>query len=455
MGNGLVEQLSKIDAKQLAKILWEHAQLDELLYEKCEMLVAAKEEGKLKTLVKKKLAKLSNSSVFYDWRHAESFANEIDNLRDTILNAILPNDAELAAGLFEELIACDGAIIESVDDSNGSVGCVLQEAVNDWRMAWEQIASREVKVLAEKVFKAHMENDYGIRDDIILIFSKALGQEGIEHIEQKLKSQLSVQDDEKYSQSRVRRGLINIAEYKQDMNAYIEHLTESGKYFNSMILDQIVEHFILYNRAEEAIEWLDKYQDSEDRAYSHDRLLLKANQSLGDQEAVKECHWNLFNSFLDIENFNSVLALSDENEQVDYRKAAIKKALSHRDAISAMSFLTKINAFEPAVELFHKKYQGIDGDCYYQLQNLAVSFEENQNYLETILIYRRLAESILERAKSKCYHYAVSYLKKAERLSANVTSWKYDPTSLEFIDQLRQQHGRKYAFWSKYEDESK
>ena len=100
----LFNELSKIKAKQLAKLLWEHAQTDSVLYEKCSLLAASKKSNKLETLVREKLASFSSSTCFYDWRSVGTFASELDYVRDIIVSSILPDSPELAAELLEEFV---------------------------------------------------------------------------------------------------------------------------------------------------------------------------------------------------------------------------------------------------------------------------------------------------------------------------------------------------------------
>ncbi len=448
----LEKELSKLTVKKLADLLSEHSQSDTELHEKCELLLASKEINNMAKLIREKIRSIVSGKKFYDWRHAHAFSSVLNHLRTSIVNEILPKNPKLAADLLEEIILNDSAIIDSVDDSSGYMGQVFYDIVEDWGHAWEKIVPRDEIALADKVFTTFMGNNYGVRDNIIKKFSNALGDKGINHIEQKLNNLFNSKNDDSYRYLTIRIGLQEIAEIRQDMTMYIKYATDSGKVFNSMILDKIIEHFIEYDRPSEALDWLNKYKDSKDKAFSHDRLMLKVNQCLGNIEAIKENHWTLFCKSLSIDNFTSLIDLLDQKEKVNYRKKAIKIALNYSDVLDAINFLQLINEFDQATHLLHHQYHSINGDWYSQLQAIANHFEEKKYYLETVLIYRRLAESILKRAKSTIYHYAVSYLKKAKKLESEIVNWDKYPKSSEYIPQLREIHGRKYAFWSKFED---
>ena len=327
----------------------------------------------------------------------------------------------------------------------------MRAVVSDWGLAWEQVNSPDPVALADRVYSAFMGNHYGIRDEIFHDFEKALGATGIEIIEQRLKEALATQKSDSYHQSTIRIGLTHIAEIKQDMDMYIEHKTDSGKYFNGILLSDIVQKFLACGRAEEAIEWLTQYKGTDNQASQHDYLMLEANQKLGNLEAVKESHWQLFTKHLDLKDFEAVIKLSDAKACKDYTKKAIQTALKYHNVSSAVNFLLAINELSSAIALFHQKYNSIDGEWYDELKNMAKLFEKQQCYLEAILIYRRLAESILDRAKSKIYHYAVSYIEKAQKLAEKVDNWQQYPTSPIFIEEIRQAHKLKRAFWAQYD----
>jgi len=89
---------------------------------------------------------------------------------------------------------------------------------------------------------------------------------------------------------------------------------------------------------------------------------------------------------------------------------------------------------------------------YLILLSLAETMESEKRHLVSILIYRSLLLSILERAYTKAYPHGVRYLKKLDKLSKIIINWKEFNTHEAFKKQIKEAHGRKRSFWSQYEE---
>ena len=87
-------------------------------------------------------------------------------------------------------------------------------------------------------------------------------------------------------------------------------------------------------------------------------------------------------------------------------------------------------------------------------QKLIVLEAENLADAEFLISVGKVEEAerlILERGYTKAYPHGVRYLKKLDKLATSVTQWmKFDNHKI-FKDQIYLSHGRKYSFWSKYE----
>jgi hypothetical protein len=77
--------------------------------------------------------------------------------------------------------------------------------------------------------------------------------------------------------------------------------------------------------------------------------------------------------------------------------------------------------------------------------------DKDKRTLTATLIYRALLDSILARAKSKIYGHGVRYLKKLDKLASAITDWEDITPHTSYLAELRRVHGRKHAFWSRYE----
>jgi hypothetical protein len=82
---------------------------------------------------------------------------------------------------------------------------------------------------------------------------------------------------------------------------------------------------------------------------------------------------------------------------------------------------------------------------------LAEHLEAKGLYLAAVMIYRALLEANLAKALSKYYSHGVRYLRRLDALANHVSDWRGIEPHAEYAQNIRQQHGRKPAFWAKYE----
>ncbi len=93
----------------------------------------------------------------------------------------------------------------------------------------------------------------------------------------------------------------------------------------------------------------------------------------------------------------------------------------------------------------------LNGDHYKFLLPLAETFASLARPLTASLLYRALLDSLLPRARATTYGHGARYLRKLDLLAKTVSNWGDIEPHTVYIEQLRQQHGRKTSFWSRYE----
>lgn len=92
----------------------------------------------------------------------------------------------------------------------------------------------------------------------------------------------------------------------------------------------------------------------------------------------------------------------------------------------------------------------IDGYSYLILLSFIQAFELHSRFLAMYVLYKQLLESILARAQSKYYSYGIKYLRKMDVLAKKIMEWKQVESHQEYFIKMRQSHGKKTCFWSKY-----
>ncbi len=180
-----IETLVSLGTKRLAEILHEHAHDDPRLLEKLESILAeapsvrVKPSGTMLGSIERRLAMLVEMDGYRDWRAAASVGADIDTIRQDIMESVLAEDPESAAGLLEQLVDLEHFLFETADDSDGEISGALRAVVDDWGRAWAHVADRDAETVAELVFDAFTDNEYGVLDEVIPAFEEALGIDGL------------------------------------------------------------------------------------------------------------------------------------------------------------------------------------------------------------------------------------------------------------------------------------
>ena len=112
----------------------------------------------------------------------------------------------------------------------------------------------------------------------------------------------------------------------------------------------------------------------------------------------------------------------------------------------ALAFFIDWPALERADRLVHDRFSEFNGAAYYTLRP-AVEALEGKYPEATMLLYRRMIESVLDRGSSKQYPDAARDLQSCARLAPRIREAIPIEAHATFVARLRKEHGRKYGFW--------
>lgn len=202
-----------------------------------------------------------------------------------------------------------------------------------------------------------------------------------------------------------------------------------------------------------AYSWLNKIPENETfQSHERDQLLQEIYRRQGDDEKLTKLLYRKFRSYHSNKTLEDLLAVigSDRRDETISKEIVLILAnpvFCESDA----EFLISVGKVEEAERLILERAEQLDGNYYGSLLSLAKTMESENRNLAATLIYRSLLISILERGYTKAYTHGVRYLKKLDKLATSITHWmKFDNHKI-FKDQIYLSHGRKYSFWSKYE----
>jgi len=128
---------------------------------------------------------------------------------------------------------------------------------------------------------------------------------------------------------------------------------------------------------------------------------------------------------------------------------AIAAARGHPDVHRALPLLADL-ASEIAAELVHRRLGELRGEADFVLRPVADRLAETHP-VAAILLYREMADTVLRRAQSLQYDYAVLDLVAAERLVPNVKDWLGHLSQEAYRRRVATEHRQKRAFWQRME----
>jgi hypothetical protein len=444
----MVDQVERLGARRLAEIVVNHCHRDERLHQTVRIALAASTpDGPLVKTLATEIDAVRASRHFYGYRESNVLTQELDRIRQGITEYLLPAQPRAAAELLGRLIRLDANVYERSDDSDGVIGDAIGEAVTDCGRAWAADPERDRKILAAEVFDLFTTDEYGARRDVITAFSGALGAPGLDELERMVRKCLEHAPAGKHDhrQQVLTTALENIADARGDVDGYIAAQRLAGT--EDVAVKEIGERPLAAGRLEEALHWLDRPSVPEHKLGDIGRLKVDVLDRLGRTEEAQAVRWSMFATSLSAGTLDEYLGRLPEVFVAEARERAIATACRHPDVHRSLHLLTELSP-DIAADLVHRRLGEIRGEAYWVLRHVADCLTENHP-IAAILLYRRMADAVLERGQSQHYDHAVRDLVAAERLAPNVEDWLGHPPQEAYRQQVATEHRQKRAFWER------
>jgi hypothetical protein len=175
-------------------------------------------------------------------------------------------------------------------------------------------------------------------------------------------------------------------------------------------------------------------------------IRIAALTALDRQDDAQAVRWDWVAKKISLEHFRDYV----EDPPTEIAQAATVRAtetaVQHEDILAALQFLVGLGATSAAGQIILKRLPEIDGRWYHDLRPMAKQLTTDQP-LAAMLLYRVMAEAVLNEARSKHYSYAAKDVLSTGQVAEEVTDWKGYEDQAAFVNGLRRQHGRKSAFW--------
>lgn len=451
MAEARKQKLIDLGAEALAGALLTFAVHSDEVDDLIEQLIATPKENVQR--FKKKLFDLKHSNRFIDWEGAADFGRELEMLLLDLKSGI--NDPFTGVELVAAFYEADNTIFEMCDDSSGDIGDVFRY---DAKELFVEYASRcaEKEKIAEIILKVTQKDDYGIRDTLIDCAGECLPEEVIRTMIATFQKWADKEKKE-YDKRHHLMLIESLARQIKDAKLFEKTRIASWGDLSAAARIDIARVYLEGGDVEAAHSWLNKIPENETvQAYERDKLLLEIYQKQGNFEKLSDLLYQKFKSYHSTDTLQALLDVIGHDKRDDIVADEVAQILGD-SALQASDaeFLIATGKIDEAEAYLLERADQLDGNHYGSLRSLAETMESAKRHLVTSLMYRSLLISILERGYTKAYPHGIRYLKKLDKLAATVSDWKEFNHHETFKDQVYQNHGRKYSFWSKYEGKKK
>ncbi len=441
------EKLLALDPEQLADALLElagfHDEADQLV----EKLTATPKE-KVK-LFKAKLTGLKRARRFVDWREIGDFARKLEGMLAGLEESV--PDGKTGVELVARFFECDQVVFERCDDSSGLVGDIFR---HDATELFARFAAdcQDKNWLGELIIDLFGGNDYGVRDNLLKSAAGFLPEGDMRRLADRFWL-LAKDEKDEYPRNRWYRGVEELADQLGDGPLFAKtRLAAWGEPGTAACLD-IASVYLKSGEPQTALAWV--MRDKNPGTFQEDKrnyLLQTIYQELDEPEKVIDIAWKRFRKCRSVNSLEELLTVigQEQKESVIAEQALEIMAEKVFSTINT-EFLLTTGCIDQADEYLLQSVDQLNGDFYYSLLPLAQAMEKASRNLAATMLYRTLLDSILRRARTTTYSHGIRYLKKLDTLAKAISDWQDFSTHEIYKKEIRLAHGRKHAFWGKYD----
>jgi len=469
------ENLERLGAEKLAALVMDLVQGSAALQRRARMELSAGQGPKdVAADIRERFAALRRASSCLDGRGQRALVKDLSGLLAMIETTIMPEDAPEAFELLWSLLQLAPAIHARTDDSNGAVGEVMGAAV----ALIGKVAPRlhvDRKVLAERILEAVADAGFGEFDGIIPATAEALGLEGLEHLKQitnawaasppsedELKKyqryglssapEASIQRNKQSTRSII---LADVADAQGDVDAYMARYTPEQLAYGTIAPD-VARRLLNAGRTDEALGIITRARATEDGRpfrvfrYELDEVYEDCLARLGKTDDLKRHLWETFAQTLSERSLRKYLKLLPDFDDIEAEEKALDLAEAHFHLDVAISFLVDWPSHDRAARVVLARADELGGDAYHTLTTAAAALEARYPLAAT-LMRRAMVQDSLDGGKSTRYRYAARHLAECQSGDLAISDHAGFPTHKQFVEELKQKHGRKHGFWQQVE----
>jgi hypothetical protein len=464
--------LAALGAKRLAELLIEISTGNAAAKRHLRLELAGNESpGELAKEIRKRLTTIARSRSLIDWQNRRALVGDLESQRCAIVERVAKSDPAEGLELMWRFLDLAGSVFERCDDSSGTVSGIFQTACSDLGGIAQasKIAPRE---LADHAYQALINNDYGQFDGLIEVLTPALGQEGLEHLKQRMialskepvrkpsdkerqvigwGSSGRIYADDMAERSRVtaaRLALKEIADAQGDVDAFIALYDEPTKKVPK-IAAEIARRQLAAGRTKEAWQIIESAEHRRtgwpDVEWEDARIDVL--DALGRGDEAQAARLSCFERSLSARHLRAYLKRLPDFDDVEAEERALSDAERFKEVSQSLCFLLNWPSLERAARIVIQRAGELDGD-HYEILTPAADALAGKYPLAATLVLRAMIDFSLTRARSSRYRHAARHLAECASLASTIQDFGSFETHDAYLSRLRREHPRKSSFWS-------
>ncbi|MEO7936377.1 MAG: DUF6880 family protein [Dokdonella sp.] len=434
-------QLLKRDKKTLVELIMQQAIEDDDLRRRLLMEVASRaSDGLNLDTWREAVDEAVECREFVEYRDASTFIGGIDSVVDGIEALLKKGHASAVIELSEHALAAVERAIESVDDSDGDMG-VLMERIQTLHHRACKKAKPDPELLARRLFAWELATEWDSFFDAATHYADVFGKKGLAVYRQLAEAEWAKvptlrpgnRDSEKYAHRfRITQIMETLAKQSGDIETLVavmqRDLSSQYKFL------QIAEVYQAAKQKDQALDWAERGA----KAFSGP-MDGRLREFLADAYHARKRHaeamaliWSAFCESMQLETYQGLLAHAQRSKQHElWRDRALatiresllakpKKATAHRwnPRPSDRSLLVSIFLWEKNPTMAWA--EALDGGCPQQLWLELAAGREQTHPQDALDIYQRQIEPTLDKTNDEAYRQVIAYLSKMRGLMARL-----------------------------------